>query len=46
MAIASSSPVIAEDKVFVNCVNETSSYLTALDINTGNVSWSEEVDAR
>nr|WP_321430991.1 PQQ-binding-like beta-propeller repeat protein [uncultured Methanolobus sp.] len=43
-AIASSSPVIAEDKVFVNCVNDTGSYLTALDINDGHVLWSEEVD--
>ncbi|WP_094228423.1 outer membrane protein assembly factor BamB family protein [Methanolobus psychrotolerans] len=45
-AIASSSPVIAEDMVFVNCVDGEVSSLKALDIDTGNVLWSEEVDAQ
>ncbi|NOQ48530.1 MAG: PQQ-binding-like beta-propeller repeat protein [Methanococcoides sp.] len=47
-AIAASSPVIADNLVFVNCDVKSAgtTNLTALDLNTGEVVWSEEIGAR
>jgi outer membrane protein assembly factor BamB len=47
-AIGATSPVIADNLVFVNCDVKSAgtTNLTALDINTGEVVWSEEIGDR
>jgi outer membrane protein assembly factor BamB len=42
-AVADSSPVVAEGKVFVNTYYEADCYLKALDLNTGVVLWSTPI---
>jgi hypothetical protein len=42
-AVADSTPVVAEGKVFVNTYYNAESYLKAIDINTGIVVWSTPV---
>src|SRR5262245_127618 len=37
-----SSPVLAEDKVLLNCDSETNSFFVAVDKNTGKVRWRVE----